>query len=172
MRVRSARKDSERLQRETSWGVLLEEGWGGPWPPLPLACCGCRHGARSRIGICFADCCFTCRVADLRAVPAVTSISSSRLVPGVDPSLRGASQEWQAPCSHSVGLEPHVWGSSCHPTNGTDTTRLCWGPCVNGFMWCIWGDSLLALGSLQKLQGVKAGGCWARSSSFSLVMLD
>lgn len=116
---------------------------------------------------CSAVCCFPCRDADLRAVLAATSACPSRLAPGGNPSPHGAPKNSRQH-SHSVGLEPHVWGSSCHPTNGTDTAPLCWEPYVNVFVWCSQGDCSPAagLGSLQKQQGVKG---WMVLSSQKLL---
>lgn len=116
---------------------------------------------------CSAVCCFPCRDADLRAVLAATSACSSRLAPGGNPSPHGAPKNSRQH-SHSVGVEPHVWGSSCPPTNGTDTAPLCWEPYVNVFVWCSQGDCSPAagLGSLQKQQGVKG---WMVLSSQKLL---
>lgn len=153
MPVHSARKDSERLQRETSQGVLLEEGW---WLPRG---CG-RHCPRHATAVGTEQGAEQEYVLRLAVSPA--GMQTSGLCP-LSPCLlkqtgpwRGpvspwSPQEWQAARSGSVGPEPRVQGSSCQPASGMDAMPLCWRPYVNVFMRCGRGDSLLAEGSLQKL---------------------
>lgn len=153
MPVHSARKDSERLQRETSRGSCWKKAGGcrgavaATAPGMPRLWARSKEQNRNMFcSLLFPppghrpQGCTHCHLCLLKQTG-----------PWRGPVSPWSPQEWQAARSGSVGPEPRVQSSSCQPANSMDAVPLCWGPYVNVFMRCGQGDSLLAEGSLQKL---------------------
>lgn len=150
MRVRSSRKDSERLQRRRPGGpagrrLVVAKG---PWPLLPPPCRGCGHATRSRAGIYFAAFCFPSCDADLTQGCTCCQLCVLKQTGPWRVAVSPWSPQEQEFCS---GIRAMCLRLALSPHYGMDTTPLCRVPHVSVFTQCSEGDSLLALGSLQKL---------------------
>lgn len=153
MRVRSSRKDSERLQQETSRGFCWREA-GGCQGALATAAPAmlwlwARYQEQSRNVFC------SFLFPQLRCIPHSGPYLLSALCAQADWPLESSCllmgpQEQEAAHSCS-GIRAMCLRLVLSPHNVMDTTPLCRVPHVNAFTQCSEGHSLLALCSLQKL---------------------
>lgn len=153
MRVRSSRKDSERLQQETSRGSCWKEAGGcqGALATAAPAMLWLWARYQSRAGMYFVAFCFPSCDAYLTQGRICCQLCVLKQTGPWRAAVSSWSPQEQEAAHSCAGIRAMCLRLVLSPHNGMDTAPLCRVPHVNAFTQCSEGHSLLALCSLQKL---------------------